>query len=133
MLYILVLKKLPQSYESDVYPIEMHVFHPEEHNLPSWNKNCHEKTCHCIAEYWLFGGSAKRGYTNESDLKFGIWYRNLYGEFIRTGELPEELKPWQLNGKNFNYMTQNDNYLEFIPIDEEICDIYDEIDKYLLF
>ena len=65
--------------------------------------------------------------------RFGIWYRNLYGEFIRTGELPEELKPWQLNGKNFNYMTQNDNYLEFIPIDEEICDIYDEIDKYLLF
>ena len=108
----------------------MEYFYPNEHEVSRADKNCHEKACHCISDFWLFGGAQKRGYKNERDLDFGKKYRNMYGMFVRTGQLTE-LSSWSRETLEFNHLTELDIQLETMFFDD--CNLFDDIDRYLLF
>ena len=86
--------------------------YPAEKSLGNSERNCHEKTCHCSGgEFWLFGGAERRGYQNEGDLAFGNYYRNLYGEFIRTGNLEKlqlGLRSLRIMEMSLNFLHQKD-------------------------
>ena len=120
------------NFSGSIYPIEMNYFYPAEKSLGGGSKHCHEKACHCVGgEYWLYGGATRNGYQNETDLAFGRQYRNLYGEFIRTGNVQKFLKPWDPNDsrKRFNFM--DGSGITFEPLFEEECDLNDQFDHYL--
>ena len=111
----------------------MEYYFPLEHPLPPWDINCHTNACHCIGgEFWLFGGASRRGYKNQTDLYFGKAYRDMYGEFFRSGKL-SKLTHWSVDDKEmkFNHLTGAGVKLE--PMFQSDCNRFDQIDKYLSF
>lgn len=109
----------------------MKYYYPREWEVDPWDKNCYTNACHCVGgEFWLFGGSSRFGHQNETDLAFGKMYRGIYGEFFRTGELPQ-LTPWSPNDelKRFNYINGSGISLE--SLFQPDCNLDDAIDKYL--
>ena len=85
-------------------------------NPDSNRRQCHEKSCHCVTEYWLFGRYHRNNkITDETELKFGVSFRRQNAEFVQFGTLP-------------NYIAQ----LGMTDaIRETACDMIDEIDMYL--
>ena len=113
-----------------VYYVEHNTPFPSEKRIDSnWsNRQCHEKSCHCVSDYWTFGWYEKKNEVeNQTDREFGRKYRAYVADFIRYGKTPEALKPY--TGEN-QWLVHDKTSSIVIPHRSENCDMFDEIDMY---
>ena len=55
-------------------------------------RQCHEKSCHCVSEYWLFGRYERDNkITSQVERDFGKQFRLNNAQFVKNGQLPVEL------------------------------------------
>ena len=91
--------------------------------------NCLTKSCHCANKYWLFGVYMQHDIAlSEEELKFGHDYREIYANFIKTGEIG--LKSWnELNDKEFNVFGYGEPSTE--TVFEKQCEKFEEINVWM--
>ena len=98
-------------------------------NPDSNRRQCHEKSCHCVTEYWLFGRYHRNNkITDETELKFGVSFRRQNAEFVQFGTLPNYIAPYYGDNRWFVY---NKQLGMTDAIRETACDMFDDIDMYL--
>ena len=117
--------------DANIYYIEHNTPWPADANISqnSGRRQCMEKTCHCVSEYWLFGDHMKRNQiTDPSELEFGLNFRTLAAEFARNGSVPSSVKPYTGNDQ-WTYLSKN--AIETRELYKNVCDLYDKIDLYL--
>ena len=80
---------------ANIYYIEHSTPWPLEMTInPNGNRRqCHEKSCHCVSEYWLFGRYHRNDkISDDKELQYGVNFRRQNANFIKYGTKPDGLK-----------------------------------------
>ena len=62
------------SSNQAVYYIEYDLPYPKEYDIPWWHRQCYEKSCHCVSEFFLFGAFDNQ-LTDPVELEFNKQFR----------------------------------------------------------
>lgn len=118
------------NYKENVYHIEHDLFYPEKWPVPGWHRQCYSKSCHCIAEYYLFGSYEldENLFFSDEEIQFGKLFRQLHYDFYSMGKIPDFLGHYI--GDN-NWFKMNKSEIKEEPLYEAKCDMFDSIDLYL--
>ena len=114
-----------------VYYVEHNTPFPKEAYISeNWgNRQCHEKSCHCVSDYWTFGKYVKKGdIKDETEIELGRQYRRFIRDFIWTGQVPNGMEPYTGNNE---WNVHDKKLSKIMKRRSEYCDLLDNIDMYM--
>ena len=115
---------------AQVYIIEHFTPFPEEHHVESWHRQCYDKSCHCIGNWWLMGSyEREENITDPAELDYGRQFRKAHFEFYETGALPEALEPY--TGDHEWFLSTKTDSLVKKSIQKDKCDQFDTMELYM--